>query len=711
MDRGENMALTSGFYDSRNYDRKYNAEQFSEIFDNIITDGIFSSQGEHFAVTTANNGMQILVGSGRAWFEHTWNKNDSTMVLNVAESDATRQRRDIVVLEINHEDNIRKNSIKIVQGTPTASGALPPLVNTTKIKQYPLAYITVPAGATTISASNIENRVGISPTPFVTGVLQSTPIDSLWAQWKGQFEDWFEGIKLILTDDVVDNLTKQLAGKVNISDKATAAEATAGTNNTHWMTPALVKAAIDPLRNTVYIQNLNRRVYVNAMLSDIAEGAYTISLPSTISSNSYSYHAFIITSSYVYGIFSVTTSQGTSSIAVKDTTAYSYRASRPFTSTKSFSSISNTLVYSSARSSYDSSAYGVPLVNVTGSNAFDICLTDIHKYDPSTSATQYWRVVCDLTNGKIFGLDSLSGVTNYTCYYAFATTNYKGVIYLFWGNSSTAYEYLTLRYRANSGSGSYTEKTQILQRHNDPDYRFRYSIGGYGDTLYYVRVTHPNTTDTTFEAHSVTISSSGISIENSISNVNIKNATRFSLLFYDSSNAYIMVGGYSIPLIFSFVNKRFTNAEVVAASSTSSMLLATADNSIQYLGVHDNLHYFRNPATGTVFTLAYSPSTTTAFVIRSNITLASFTGATYYRKPYNNEWRPQHFVVYGKTPSILDWQGHSFSPEMSQLYNYLMPNAISTDTVFGFPNPNGYTITPVGPDAEFTLVTDGKAAT
>ena len=36
------MSLTSGFYNSLDGDRTYNAEQMSELFDGIINDGILN---------------------------------------------------------------------------------------------------------------------------------------------------------------------------------------------------------------------------------------------------------------------------------------------------------------------------------------------------------------------------------------------------------------------------------------------------------------------------------------------------------------------------------------------------------------------------------------------------------------------------------------------------------------------------------------------
>lgn len=204
------MAFTSGFFNSFKGDRKYNAEQLSEIFDGVLTDGIIPSQGQLFDVNTAENGMQITIGTGRAWFDHTWSKNDSIMVLTVEPSDITRPRYDTVVLEVNHEDDVRSNSITIVKGVAAINADKPILLFTDKVKQYPLAHILVRAGTDEIRASDIENMVGREPTVFATGILETVPIDDLWSKWEGEWRDWFNNIKLQLSTDIVSNLQYQI---------------------------------------------------------------------------------------------------------------------------------------------------------------------------------------------------------------------------------------------------------------------------------------------------------------------------------------------------------------------------------------------------------------------------------------------------------------------------------------------------------------------
>lgn len=178
--------LTYGFYNSLNHDRRYDAEQVSSIFDGIIKDGVYMAIGNHLNVIQGT-GMMILVDTGRAWFNHTWTLNDARLPITIPQSEVILRRIDAVVLEVNHETGVRANSIKVVKGTPSSNPQRPTMVNTQTVHQYPLAFVSVAAGATTIRTADITNMVGTSQTPFVTGVIQTMNIDTLVAQWRDQW--------------------------------------------------------------------------------------------------------------------------------------------------------------------------------------------------------------------------------------------------------------------------------------------------------------------------------------------------------------------------------------------------------------------------------------------------------------------------------------------------------------------------------------------
>lgn len=203
------MALTFGFYDSLNHDRLYNAKQMSAIFDGIINDGVFASVGGQFH-TVPGTGMQVLVKTGRAWFNSTWTLNDSELALSIDAADSLLGRIDTVVLEVNSEQATRANSIKVVKGTAASSPVKPTLTNTVTVHQHPLAYVTVAKGTTSITASMIEIAVGKTDCPYVTAILQTTDITTLFAKWENDFQTWFSTVRSTLDGDVALNLQNQI---------------------------------------------------------------------------------------------------------------------------------------------------------------------------------------------------------------------------------------------------------------------------------------------------------------------------------------------------------------------------------------------------------------------------------------------------------------------------------------------------------------------
>lgn len=209
------MAVTSGFYNSVSGDRKYNALQMSSIFDGIIEDGVYSTIGDHFSVT-AGTGNTVIVGTGRAWFNHTWTLNDADYPVILEPSEVVLNRYDAIVIEVNGSNAVRGNSIKVIKGTPGSSPSKPSLAKgDNNIWQHPLAYVYVPAGSSSISQSNIEYVVGKSECPFVVAAVQSVNIDALVAQWQNEFDTWFDNLEIQLSGDVAGNLQNQINQKVD----------------------------------------------------------------------------------------------------------------------------------------------------------------------------------------------------------------------------------------------------------------------------------------------------------------------------------------------------------------------------------------------------------------------------------------------------------------------------------------------------------------
>lgn len=188
------MAFTFGFYNSINHDRVYDALQVGQIFDGLINDGIYATYKGGLQVVASAEDNAVIIKSGRAWFNHTWNYNDSDLLLSVPAQESVLDRIDAIVLDINIANTTsgRKNAITYIKGTAAASPVNPTWTDTDTRFRYPLAYIRRRGGQKKIPQSDITNARGTSKCPFVTPVTAAFNVDNLIQQWDAQFIEWLE---------------------------------------------------------------------------------------------------------------------------------------------------------------------------------------------------------------------------------------------------------------------------------------------------------------------------------------------------------------------------------------------------------------------------------------------------------------------------------------------------------------------------------------
>ena len=286
------MALTYGFYNALEvngeFDRTYDAVQMSQIFDGIVNDGIYASVGNHFAVSSVS-GLDVSVDTGRAWFNHTWSYNDATVVLTGAidSADMLHPRIDAVVLDIDTRINRRENAIKVVKGEASSNPQKPALQNGTENPgwyQHPLAFITIPAGATTIDQSNIENAIGVDPrTPYVTGIIQVSSVTELVAQWEQTFDNWFEALSgvigyepaqnFVALYELINNVNDSVSGDIEITSFEVPNWVSGGTSSTYrfsrsWVTETSYQEIIPAIGMT----EAERKAWEKLNLYDNGQG-------------------------------------------------------------------------------------------------------------------------------------------------------------------------------------------------------------------------------------------------------------------------------------------------------------------------------------------------------------------------------------------------------------------------------------------------------
>lgn len=186
------MAITYGFYNAvkgsdGTYDRVYNAEQISNMFEGLLTSGVYESVGDAMIVK-AKTGMTITVGEGRAVMSSgKWIKNDSLLQITLAAAHLTLSRYSAIVIRENKQS--REITITEKAGAAATSPEKPVMTNNYLYEEKCLAYVYVGAGATTISQMHIQDvRANTSLCGWVTGLVDQVDVGDLFLQYQDAYE-------------------------------------------------------------------------------------------------------------------------------------------------------------------------------------------------------------------------------------------------------------------------------------------------------------------------------------------------------------------------------------------------------------------------------------------------------------------------------------------------------------------------------------------
>lgn len=184
------MAVTYGFFNSSNGDRKYNADQMSSYFEGLVSDGIYESVGDALTVK-AGSGMQVSVGEGRAIIRSKWFRNDAPYIINLNPAHVTLNRYTAICLRLDME--ARKIDFYMKDSADATTPVKPTMVDSLTVKEICLAYVYVGRGVTTITQANIEDtRANTNICGWVTGLIRQVDTSELFLQYQAAYEQQLE---------------------------------------------------------------------------------------------------------------------------------------------------------------------------------------------------------------------------------------------------------------------------------------------------------------------------------------------------------------------------------------------------------------------------------------------------------------------------------------------------------------------------------------
>lgn len=174
------MELKSGFFNSIEGDRTYNANDLNMVYAGARTNGIIKGLLAEMKVVS-NPNLTVDIAPGVAIIEDKWCHNPSAYRLSI-EVGGTSARIDGIYLKLDETE--REIIPVVIKGTESSAPEKPTPIGNSDVTFLPLAYVTVPAGTTSGVLTIEDSRIfsGINSAPRVVLWENPNPADPFAAQ-------------------------------------------------------------------------------------------------------------------------------------------------------------------------------------------------------------------------------------------------------------------------------------------------------------------------------------------------------------------------------------------------------------------------------------------------------------------------------------------------------------------------------------------------
>ena len=209
------MAIRSGFFNSVNGDRKYDARRFAEYFATFIGNGVFPNPSNNLQII-ANNDMTVTVSPGKAWINGYILVNDDDYTLTLDPADGVLNRVDRVVARYDTVD--REIRLEVKKGVFASTPVVPALQRDADAFELGIADIYIGKGVISINQGNITDlRQSSELCGIVHGVVDQVDVTTLYNQYtdgfilkQNEFEQelltWFATLQDVLDENTATNL-------------------------------------------------------------------------------------------------------------------------------------------------------------------------------------------------------------------------------------------------------------------------------------------------------------------------------------------------------------------------------------------------------------------------------------------------------------------------------------------------------------------------
>jgi hypothetical protein len=161
----------SGFFNSSDGDRIYDAADFAAYFGSLVSNGVFYMTATNLQVSPSI-GLAVIVAAGSAWINGYRYENTDDLNLPLTTANGSNPRIDRIVVRLSQIS--RSIQIAVVDGTPAATPVAPALTRTSDVYELCLADVLVPTAATSIVSNNIvDTRLNTSLCGLVNAMVSA----------------------------------------------------------------------------------------------------------------------------------------------------------------------------------------------------------------------------------------------------------------------------------------------------------------------------------------------------------------------------------------------------------------------------------------------------------------------------------------------------------------------------------------------------------
>ena len=180
--------IKCGFYNSKNGDRKYNAEDMTQPYKRLVSDGVYAMPAGQLKVTAAG-GMKIQVSAGAAKIGSRWLESDAIETFTLDPSDVALNQIYAVVIRDDNSENVRDGLIALKKGALASNPTAPEVERSENITELKIAEIRVNKLVEEVTDADIKDtRADTAVCGWVTGLIDQVDTSDLFTQWESAYE-------------------------------------------------------------------------------------------------------------------------------------------------------------------------------------------------------------------------------------------------------------------------------------------------------------------------------------------------------------------------------------------------------------------------------------------------------------------------------------------------------------------------------------------